>query len=383
MLMLTACLHDKESSYDQPANDSNGQDQSHDQNQKVEEKPKPEEPELIEKEITVSAIGDMLIHSRVYNDAKVDNGYHFIPMLEPVKSFLNDTTITIANQETMIGGIELGLSTYPEFNSPHELGDALKAVGVNVVSIANNHTLDRGEQAIQSAIRHWENIDMMYVGAYKDQLDREQIRVFETEEGLSVAFLAYTYGTNGIDVPDGKDFLVNLIDREIMLEDITQAREKADAIVLSLHFGNEYERMPSEEQKELVQFAADLGVDVVLGHHPHVLQPIEWVMGAKGNKTLVAYSLGNFLSGQDEYYRQVGGIMKFTIHQTIKGGEETIHITTPKFVPTYVTSENNANYKVIPMFRLTDNDLANANQHYEEIKAHMSQWMPELEFVEE
>lgn len=383
LLVLTACFNDAENNDDQTVNDSNAhEDDSHDQNKNIEEDPEPQEPEVVEKEITVSAIGDILIHSRVYHDAKVDHGYDFTPMLEQVKPYLNNTTITIANQETMIGGTELGLSTYPTFNSPHELGDALKEVGVNVVSIANNHTLDRGEEAIQSAIRHWETIDMMYVGAYKDQLDRDRIRVFESDEGVSVAFLAYTYGTNGIQVPDGKDFLVNLIDRDVILGDVTEARELADAIVLSLHFGDEYERMPNEEQKDLVQFAADLGVDVVLGHHPHVLQPTAWVTGVNGNKTFVAYSLGNFLSGQDQYYRQVGGIVTFTILKTIKADEESIDITSPKFMPTYVKSENKTNYKVVPMFQLTNNDLEHAHHHYEDIKAHMSQWMPELEFIE-
>src|SRR5699024_4256921 len=120
-----------------------------------------------------------------------------------------------------------------------------------------------------------------------------------------------------IPVPDGKDYLVNLIDKELMKEDIKKAKEQADAVVLSLHFGNEYERMPNEGQKELVQLAADHGVDVVIGHHPHVLQPIDWVEGEDGNKTLVAYSLGNFLSGQDEFYRRIGGIFKFSIQKTI------------------------------------------------------------------
>src|SRR5690625_413237 len=171
------------------------------------------EPVQTVEEITISAIGDILIHSRVYDDAKEGKGYNFLPMLEHVKNYLGDTTITFANQETMIGGTEIGLSTYPAFNSPTEVGDALKAMGVNIVSLANNHTLDRGEKAIQHAIQHWEKIDMMYVGAYKNAEDQSRLRVMETEEGISVAFLAYTYGTNGIPVADGKDYLVNLIDK--------------------------------------------------------------------------------------------------------------------------------------------------------------------------
>ncbi|MGM8212474.1 CapA family protein [Virgibacillus sp. W0430] len=375
-IVLTACTSDEENE------EVNSQEKEEEiQLPEAEEEMAVDEP--ITKEITVSAIGDMLIHKRVYDDAEVANGYDFIPMLQEVEKYLNDSTITVANQETMIGGIDFGLSTYPAFNSPQEVGDALKEVGVNVVSLANNHTLDRGEDVIQSAIAHWETIDMMYVGAYKDEQDRNTVRIYHTEEDISVAFLAYTYGTNGIPIPEGKDFLVNLIDKEIMRADIENAQEKADVVILSLHFGNEYERFPSEEQKELVQFAADNGVHAVLGHHPHVLQPLEWVEGDNGNQTLVAYSLGNFLSGQDKLYRQIGGVLKFTIEQTIDGEEKTVQLKSPAFLPTYVYNENDTNYRVLPMFQVTNNELPDAANHYNEIKTHMSQWLPELEFIEE
>ncbi|WP_047983185.1 CapA family protein [Ornithinibacillus californiensis] len=343
----------------------------------------PKEPINVVQEISISAIGDMLIHNSVYNDALVGSSYDFKPMLERVKPFLSDATISIANQETMIGGTELGLSSYPTFNSPTEVGDALKWAGVNVVSLANNHTLDRGEEAIQRAIEHWEAIDMMYTGSYKSEQDRDQLRIMETEEGISVAFLSYTYGTNGIPVPTGKDYLVNLIDQELMAAEISKAKEKADVVVLSLHFGNEYERLPNQQQKDLVQFLADKGVDVILGHHPHVLQPVDWVTGENGNRTLVIYSLGNFLSGQDEFYRQIGGIFKFHITKTMSDGETVVEVHTPEFLPTFVKYENWRDYEVIPMYQLTEEELTNASVHYEEIKEHMSRWVPELKFIEE
>lgn len=351
--------------------------------EKVIEPKEPKVPIDVKQEISIAAIGDMLIHNGVYDDAWTGEGYDFTPMLKRVKPFLSDATISIANQETMIGGVELGLSSYPTFNSPTEVGDALKWAGINVVSLANNHTLDRGEEAIQRAIKHWETINMMYTGSYKNYEDRERLRIFETEEGVSVAFLSYTYGTNGIPVPTGKDYLVNLIDQELIASEIQAAKEKADVVVLSLHFGNEYERMPNQTQKDLVQFVADQGADVVLGHHPHVLQPVDWVTGKDGNRTLVIYSLGNFLSGQDEFYRQIGGVFKFHITKTLSGGETEIEVHSPEFLPTYVKYENWKNYEVIPMFQLTDRELPNAKAHYEEIKEHMSQWVPELKFIEQ
>ncbi|WP_010529385.1 CapA family protein [Lentibacillus jeotgali] len=345
---------------------------------------KTQKPDTGHKEITISAIGDMLIHSRVYEDARTDDGgFNFMPMLEQVKPYLNDSTITFANQETMIGGEDLGLSTYPAFNSPYAVGTALNKVGVDVVSLANNHTMDRGEEAIKNAIEHWEKIDMMYTGAYKSEGDSNKMRVYETDEGISVAFLAYTYGTNGIPIPNGKDHLVNLIDKEVMSKRIGEAKQQADAVILSLHYGTQYERMPTAEQKDLAQFAANEGVDVILGHHPHVLQPIDWVEGKNGHKTLVAYSLGNFLSGQDEFYRRIGGIFRFSIEKAMENGETTVKVKEPKFLPTFVNYENWANFEVVPMYQLTDDEFTNAKGHYQEIKKHMSRWLPELEFIEE
>ncbi|MRH43662.1 CapA family protein [Aquibacillus halophilus] len=349
---------------------------------KLEEPEEPKEPETITSEITISAIGDMLIHDRVYEEALTSDGYDFSSMLAPVKPFLTKSTISIANQETMIGGVELGLSSYPLFNSPHEVGDGLRDIGIDVVTLANNHTLDRGEEAVQSAIKHWEEIDMMYTGSYKNQEDSQLIRVYHTEEDIDVSFLSYTYGTNGIPVPEGKDYLVNLIDKEKMASDIEEAKDLADVVVLSLHFGNEYERMPSQQQKDLVQFAADQGVHAIIGHHPHVLQPVEWVEGKDGNQTFVAYSLGNFLSGQVDFYRCVGGIVNFTVEKTVKGEEETIKVKSPQFIPTFVERGKEQYYQVTPMYQLTNKDLQNAEEHYQEIKAHMSQWVPELEFIE-
>lgn len=337
--------------------------------------------EVTEKEITVSAIGDMLIHSTVYKDAKTDDGYDFYPMLADVAPYLSESTLTFANQETMIGGVEHGLSSYPSFNSPKEVGDALKEVGVDVVSIANNHTLDRGEAVIQSSIEHWNDIGMTYVGAYKDHEDKEDIRAIDTKEGISVAFLAYTYGTNGIPVPEGKDYLVNLIDKENIKNEIDHAKEVADVILLSLHFGLEYEDYPSDEQKDLAQFAADQGVHALIGHHPHVLQPIEWIEGKDGNETLVIYSLGNFLSGQDELPRQIGGMVNFTIKQTV--ADNSIEITSPKFLPTFVSYENGADYHVWPMHEVTDEYLPDAKAHYKKTVDHISEWLPDLEIIKE
>lgn len=151
--------------------------------------------------------------------------------------------------------------------------------GVDLVTMANNHTLDRGEQAIRNAINHYEKIGMDYTGSFKSEEDKKRIRVINTDEGISIAFLSYTYGTNGMTIPPGKEYLVNLINRTQIKADVAKAQDMADAIIVSYHFGEEYQPLPNQQQKELVQYSADLGVDVIIGHHPHVLQPIEWWKG--------------------------------------------------------------------------------------------------------
>lgn len=330
-------------------------------------------------QLSISAIGDLLIHGRVYNHARTGTGFDFMPMVEEVKDYLTSPDITTANQETMIGGEAFGLSTYPQFNSPQEVGDMVKELGIDLVTLANNHTLDRGEQVVYSALDYWDEIGVLYTGSYRDEADQAEIRVIE-ENNISVAFLGYSYGTNGIPVPSGKDYLINLIDQEKIAADVAEAKELADVVVMHLHFGDEYIRMPNMFQQELVQYVVDLGVDIVFGHHPHVLQPVDWVESASGEEAFVIYSLGNFLSGQDELYRQIGGIVELVINKEVTSSSVTISLESPRFLPTYV--DINQGFKVIPLKDVTNQQLPGARGHYEEIKRHMSQWMPELDFFE-
>lgn len=339
--------------------------------------PLAKEKEVLHPTITFAAVGDLLIHDRVYNEAETDSGYDFMPMVQSMQPYIEEATVAFANQETMIGGEEIGLSSYPSFNSPKEVGDAVKELGFDIVSIANNHTLDRGEKVILSSIDHWNTLGIPYVGAYESRADSEEIRVVETEEGISLAFIAYTYGTNGIPVPDGKDYLVNFIDREKIAADIAEASELADVVVASLHFGNEYELMPNQMQTDLVQFVADEGVDIVVGHHPHVLQPVDWVEGKNGNETFVVYSLGNFFSGQRDFEKQTGGMVEIKLTKDRDSGEIELH--SPAFLLTYVTAED---WILYPFFELTDEQLPNHEQLYEDMKDHMSQWVPDLRFIE-
>ncbi|WP_299088448.1 CapA family protein [uncultured Metabacillus sp.] len=321
--------------------------------------------------VTLSAIGDVLIHDRVYNPQHLGNDkYDFMPLLAPVKSSIGTADITVANQESMIGGAGIGLSTYPSFNSPHEVGNALKESGVDIVTMANNHTLDRGEKAIQNAIAHWNKIGMLYTGSFVSAKDQTNIRTIE-KNGIMFSFLAYTYGTNGIPVPEGKPYLVNLIDAEKIEKEIALAKKVSDVVVVSLHFGKEYERLPNNEQKNIARQTANAGADIIIGHHPHVLQPMEWITREDGKRTFVAYSLGNFLTGQTGDYKDLGGIMQIKVEKVDVDGKMSITLKDPAFFPTFV----NEKYVVSPL-----NQIKSKKADYEKIKKHMSQWMPELTF---
>jgi poly-gamma-glutamate capsule biosynthesis protein CapA/YwtB (metallophosphatase superfamily) len=324
--------------------------------------------------IKLGAIGDILIHDTVYEDAFNNPGYDFKPMLSNVKDYLIEPDLLLANQETLLGGVEIGLSSYPMFNSPVEVGDAFIDAGVDIVSNANNHSLDKSEKGVLASISNMETAGLPYVGSFKDSNDQQKLRVLNSK-GIDVSYLSYTYGTNGIPVPIGKDHLVNLIDRELMKAEITRAKAQSDVVVMSIHWGNEYQRFPTDEQKDLAQYLVDEGVDIIFGHHPHVLQPMDWLTAADGRKSLVVYSLGNFLSGQMWDYKDIGGLATVEITKKITPEGTEISLSDPEFMPTFVSSSRQANYRVVPLNEAGKYGLAGAESKYNEIMNHMTQFI--------
>lgn len=296
----------------------------------------------------IGGIGDILIHDWVYKDAKTEKGYNFKPMFQPVKSILQKPDFLIANQESIPGGETLGLSTYPSFNSPYEIADAIIDAGVDFVSTANNHALDKGEAGIKNSISYYDKKNLPYVGTFKNEQDQNTLRI-QNVNGIKIAILAYTYGTNGIPVPKGKDYLVNIINKKRILEELSRARNKADLVILNLHWGIEYMRIPNEEQKELAKTFTDGGADVILGHHPHVLQPIEKLHTKDGRNAVVIYSLGNFISGQMRDYKDIGGMIDFKVSKKVTNNENKVKISDIHFTPTFVDNKNHHHYRVYPL----------------------------------
>lgn len=292
------------------------------------------------KTASIGMIGDVLLHSQLFSHED------FIPAFAEVRDDLRAIDFLIANQESMPGGKELGLSGYPAFNSPVEILDALRDVDVDLLSIANNHTLDYSERGVLAAIKNIQAADFPYVGAYESKKDLQEPRIFEVND-ITIGVLGYTYGTNGIPTPEGKDYLVNRIDPERITNEIQEMRDNVDVVVVSMHWGIEYELNQNAEQEELAQVIADAGGDVIFGHHPHVIQPFEIVEGQDGQKTAVFYSLGNFYSGQSFDYTDIGGIAKIVLSKNMLTEKTTF--TQPEFIPTAVVIDEQKYYSVVPL----------------------------------
>jgi len=275
------------------------------------------EPKGYKTEAVIGGIGDILIHDWVYNDAKTNNGYDFNPMFESVHSILQKPDFLIANQESIPGGSEIGITSYPSFNSPHEVVDALMNAGVDMVTTANNHSLDKGERGILSAIDYYEKKKLPYTGTYKSPEDKANMRVM-TVNGIRIAVLSYATHFNGIRIPQGKEYLVSQLEPKQVVADINEAKTKSDLVLLALHWGDEYIRQPNQIQQDQAAEFLDAGADIILGHHPHVLQPMEWVKKPDGKKGLIVYSLGNFLSGQIWDYKDIGGMVEITVKKRSK-----------------------------------------------------------------
>ena len=311
--------------------------------------------------------GDALLHTGVFKDAESKSlkpdtfpSYDFTKMLTLIAPIIKHYDLAFYNQETILGGKELGLSSYPTFNSPQEFGDNMLKLGFNMVSLANNHTLDKGERGVRAMLNFWhkkeiENPDLCIAGSYSSFEDRAKPRIFK-KNGITYAMLAYTYGTNGIPIPKGKEYLVNVYTKSMLKQDIQELRPKVDLLIVSMHWGIEYDFNPSKEQKELAHLLASLGVDIVIGNHPHVIQPIEWI-----GKTLVIYSLGNFISAQKDTKKRIGMLAGIDIIK--KNNTIELKNLRAELIYTYYNAQMR-DFKIYPFKKINDKILPNSKEIY-------------------
>ena len=285
-------------------------------------------------------VGDALIHSAVYQDAKqADGTYDFKPMLELIKPISSQYNLVYYNQEPILGGTELVLSNYPRFNSPYEVGDAFIDAGFNMVSLATNHTMDKNEQGVINSVNYWSQHkdSVVYSGQWTSFESREnEVSQIYEKNGIRYAFLSYTTWTNGLETPAGKEYLNNVYSDEKASADIAKVRDKADVIIVAMHWGVEYSLGVSYDQERIAKFLSEQGVQIIIGAHPHVVEPVEYI---NDGKTFVIYSLGNFISDQEGNERLTGLMMSLDIKKKVDIDDSvTVTVENPKAELIYTKS---------------------------------------------
>lgn len=306
-------------------------------------------------------VGDALIHGTVYGAYKKGNGFDFTDMFKYTKDIFEKYDLAYYNQETILGGKQLGLSTYPQFNSPQEVGEAFVNNGFNLVSLATNHTLDRmydcGLKAITNSRNFWNKQEgVIAAGSYLSNEEREKLQIGESN-GITYTLLSYTMNTNGLIVPKGKDYVVDVYTKEKVKKDVERYKGKVDVIMVAMHWGNEYQHYPSNVQKETAKYLASLGVNIIIGAHPHVVQPIDFI-----GDTLIIYSLGNFVSSQVGVERLTGLLASTTIKKEVYHGKTTI--TFEDVTGDLIYTNRNNKYVVYPYSKLNNNILYNYKNYY-------------------
>ena len=308
LLLLCACARvEKTPDAGQPEQtDEPGGEQS---TPSVDPEPDPEpEPDIL---LTITAAGDDLLHNTLsFDSALAGGGYDFTHLYVPVKQYIEGSDIAFINQEVMLTG---EVSAYPRLAAPAEAADALKTTGFNVVNLATNHSMDKGVSGLEAcmenvAARHFDAV----LGVHDTQEDADTPVIIE-KQGVKIGFLSYTYDLNGFSLPEERQYMVDLIDDGKITADLARIRPLCDYLVVSMHWGVEYQLEPSAEQRRLGQLLCDGGADLIIGTHPHVLEPAEWLTGVDGHQTLCVWSLGNFISGQHKINTMLGGLLQMTV----------------------------------------------------------------------
>ena len=310
------------------------------ENAQADEHAQPEQQGRSEGTFKMSIAGDYIIYDSTYNYANSlagGSGYDFKPMVRNLRSITSECDLNYYNQETILGGTEVGIASYPCFCSPQEAGDAMVDLGYNLVSTATNHTFDAGEEGILASYKYWQKQDGVFMtGSFDSKKSRDEVHVLECN-GVTYSMLSYTYGLNGFQLPEGKEYLVNVWpcnftspkeDEEYQAykkqvkEDIDAVRGKVDFLIVCMHAGVEYSPTETDYQDDMASFLAESGANLVIGTHPHVIEPAEYI-----GDTLVYYSMGNLFCAQmqDDYYNKVTSILAtLTVKKTTENGETKI-----------------------------------------------------------
>jgi poly-gamma-glutamate synthesis protein (capsule biosynthesis protein) len=311
--------------------------------------------------LTFAAVGDNLIHNNIFKEAgeiaaakNEGREYDFTPFYEPIALDIRNADIAFINQETLLAGESYGYTGYPMFNSPQELGDDLETLGFDVVNIANNHMLDRRAAGLFSTMEFLDGKNVLQIGGYENKSDYNEMRILE-KDGIKIAFLSFTYGTNGVVLDSDSDIIIPqftdgyTLDENMLKNAVALAESKGDVTIVSMHWGVENTFAVNWDQKDAAKILCEAGADVIIGTHPHVIQTAEWVEAENGNRTLVYYSLGNVISAQEPLANMLGGMAKFRI---IKDGGGSVYIADEKLVPTITYF--NSGFRETSVYKLED-----------------------------
>jgi len=299
--------------------------------------------------INIAVVGDLMCHSQQFEKARTATGFDFRPVFEPVKKYLSNADLTFGNLETVTAGPEAKFTGYPMFNTPVEYLDALKEAGFDVLTTANNHSLDRRLPGVIKTIEELDKRKLLHTGTARSASERNTPLII-TNKSLKLGALAYTFSTNGIPIPPGQEFSVNMIDTAQMKKDIQATREAgAEAIAVFIHWGDEYARYPNKKQENLAEFLHNQGVMLIMGSHPHVLQATE-LRGWGDVVSFTIYSMGNFISSQRKQYTDCGIIVRIQLIKNRATGD--VSISKADYIPTYVSTARG--FRVLPVKEAMD-----------------------------
>lgn len=323
--------------------------------------------------IRVAAAGDNIPHDSVIETARTDatgGEYNFSEIYAGIADIIGGADIAFVNQESPVGGTDLGISGYPNFNAPREMIEELIEIGFDVFNIANNHMLDKGEKGYVNTIEYFNSLPVMMIGGYTKS-DYDKVRIVE-QQGVRIAFLSYTTLVNEghkNDLSASSQYIIPYADTADITRQVGLAKAQADVVIVSFHWGTEDEFGVTAEQQKYAKLCADLGVDVVLGHHPHVVGGVEYLTGESGNKTLVAYSLGNLCSTMLYGRNMVGEILSFDIVQAENGAIRIENVLVDPVISHYKTDtsrKDNQDLHVryeLRLYLMRDYTEALANEH--------------------
>ena len=312
--------------------------------------------------VTLTAVGDNLIQEQLIAAGQSEDGTEdYSSFYANISKYLSSSDIAAINQETVLGGSDFDYSGYPLYNTPWAVGEAAADAGFNLFTCATEHALDMGYEGIRQECAFFDKLpDTVHLGTHTSESDYSSIKYIK-KNNIVFALLNYTHGTNGILAPDDKQWCVDIMDKEKITRDIKEARGKADVVVVFPHWGTENSIDVTSYQKEYVQLFSDLGVDIVIGTHPHVLQQVEWIENSNtGRRMLVYYSLGNFISYQTGLDQLCGGMAQIKIEKTRRGTT----VSSAKLIPTVCWyNETNGDYS-FTVYALSDYTKDIAKTHF-------------------